>query len=461
MASEKKEVIIMKKKKRKDKKDKNKKKKTTKKKPRERGISVNINLSRAIGEAKAKAPKTARGFAPKVASIRGQRIRGGGEVNTRQAELNTNLLNNVYAIRAQATKQQEEYEKLAKEQGASIRELSSNIGILRNELTQLGTQVMNPPQPAQGRSTMDILGSVGGATLGALGTVGGATLRAGTALGAGTVGALGSVGGAIMQRALQQPPAQVNVPPPPALPAPAPITVNIPALPAPAPITVNVPSQPATVQPSEDEQKFRADIKRGLVKLGQRQQGLYEGMQLMADAQHKIHHRLGGIEDAGRQIAGNQGTLLALESIYNEGFEESNVEPQQPPAPPPLPPPPPPPMETIPEEDPARVSSSVDPREEEKADLLIEEVKTADESVIQQEEKKRGIKKGGTRTAFTPAQQQSILEIAGDTLGYSRTQMTQFYKSSDIYKQLADEYQGDERAIKNRITKVKKGLEEE
>jgi len=426
MASEKKDVMIVKKKKRKDKKDKKKKKKTTKKKTQERGITVNINLARAIGEAKAKAPKTARGFAPKVASIRGQRSRGDGQLNTRQAEINTNLMNNVYAIRAQADKQQQQF-------GEELKGLSTNLGILQTQVTQLGTQALNPPQqpinitvppapPAQVNVTVPPFPAL--------------------------------------------PAPIVNVPPPPALPAPAPITVNVPpppALPAPAPITVNVPppALPAPPQPSEDEQKFRTDMKRGLVKLGQRQQGLYEGMQLMADAQHKIHHRLGGIEDAGRQIAGNQGTLLALESIYNEGFEESNVEPQQPPAPPPLPPPPPPPMETIPEEDPARVSSSVDPREEEKADLLIEEVKTADESVIQQEEKKRGIKKGGTRTAFTPAQQQSILEIAGDTLGYSRTQMTQFYKSSDIYKQLADEYQGDERAIKNRITKVKKGLEEE
>lgn len=454
MASEKKDVIIVKKKKRKDKKDKNKKKKTTKKKPRERGITVNIKLEKAIGEAKAKAPKTARGFAPKVASIRGQRSRGGGEVNTRQAEINTNLLNNVYAIRAQATKQQEEYEKLAKEQGASIKTLSNNLGILQNQVTQLGTQVLNPPQPAPAptpstsQRALITMGSVGSATMGAVGSTMGAIGSATSA----TMGAIGSVGGAIgsatsatigavgsyMGRPQQ------------------PININVPPAPAPAPLAL-----PGPPQPSEEEQQFRTDMKRGLVKLGQRQQGLYQGMQLIADAQHNIHHRLGGIEEAGRQIAGNQGTLMALESIYNEGFEESNVEQQQPPAPPPAPPAPPPPMETIPEEDPARMSSSVDPQEEEKADLLIEDVKTADESVIKQDKKMRGPVKGTARIAFTTEQLSTILDLAGDAVGKNNKGMTEFFKNRQDYKDLVKEYQGNESSIKNKITKLKKALEQQ
>ena len=392
MASEKKDVMFVKRKKRKDKKDKKKKKKTTKKKPQERGITVNINLARAIGEAKAKAPKTARGFAPKVASIRGQRSRGGGELNTRQAEINTNLMNNVYAIRSQAEKQQQQF-------GEELKGLSTNLGILQAQVTQLGTQTMNPPQQ----------------------------------------------------------PININVPP---APAPAPL-----ALPAPAPAP---PALPAPPQPSEEEQQYRRNMGRAISnmvenqrQLNQQQQGLYQGMQLIADAQHNIHHRLGGIEEAGRQIAGNQGTLMALESIYNEGFEESNVEPQQQPAPPPLPPAPPPPMETIPEEDPARMSSSVDPQEEEKADLLIEDVKTADESVIKQDKKMRGPVKGTARIAFTTEQLSTILDLAGDAVGKNNKGMTEFFKNRQDYKDLVKEYQGNESSIKNKITKLKKALEQQ
>lgn len=303
-----KDVTIMKKKKnKKDKKDK-KRKKTKKKikKASERGITVNINLARAIGEAKAKAPKTTRGFAPKVASIRGQRSRGGGEVNTRQAEINTNLLNNVYSIRAQATKQQEAFEQLAKEQGATIKELSSNIGVLQNQLTQLGTQAMNPPQQ----------------------------------------------------------PININIPP-----AQVPAIEDAPQVPA-------IEDAPIEDAP-EEEQQFRKDMKKALLRIGQQQQGLYQGVQLLVDSQHGIHNRLAGIEEAGRQMAGNQGTLLALESIYDEGDDEAMVQPQQPASAPPSPPtPPPPPMETITEEDPlhypARMSSSVDPQQKEKPSLLID-----------------------------------------------------------------------------------------
>lgn len=393
MVSEKKDVMFVKKKKRKDKKDKKKKKKkTTKKKTQERGITVNINLARAIGEAKAKAPKTARGFAPKVASIRGQRSRGGGELNTRQAEINTNLMNNVYAIRAQADKQQQQF-------GEELKGLSTNLGILQAQVTQLGTQAMNPPQQ----------------------------------------------------------PININVPP---APAPAPL-----ALPAPAPAP---PALPAPPQPSEEEQQYRRNMGRAISnmvenqrQLNQQQQGLYQGVQLLVDSQHGIHNRLAGIEEAGRQMAGNQGTLMALESIYNEGFEESNVEPQQPPAPPPLPPPPPPPMETIPEEDPARMSSSVDPQEEEKADLMIEDVKTADESVIKQDKKMRGPVKGTARIAFTTEQLSTILDLAGDAVGKNNKGMTEFFKKRQDYKDLVKEYQGNESSIKNKITQLKKALEQQ
>ena len=455
MASEKKEVIIVKKKKRKDKKDKNKKKKTTKKKTQGRGITVNIKLEKAIGEVKAKAPKTARGFAPKVASIRGQRSRGGGELNTRQAEINTNLLNNVYAIRAQATKQQEEYKKLAKEQGGTIKTLSNNLGILQNQVTQLGIQVMNPPKPpapaptpSTSQRALITMGSVGSATMGAVGSTMGAIGSVGGAIGSATSATIGAVG-SYMGRPQQQ------------------ITLNVPPAPAPAPAPAPL-ALPAPPQPSEEEQQYRRNMGRAISnmvenqrQLNQQQQGLYQGVQLLVDSQHGIHNRLAGIEQAGHQIAGNQGTALALEAIGDDGEDEAQVQPEQQAQPPPLPPPPPPLMETISEEDPTRMSSSDDPQEEEKADLLIEEVKTPDESVIKQDKKMRGPAKGEIRTAFTPAQQQIILEIAGDTLGYDRKQMTQFYKSSDIYKELADEYQGNERAIKNRITKVKKGLEQE
>lgn len=338
----KKDVIIVKKRKKpkggkSGGKKKLKKKKTTKT-TRERGITININVGKSTG--KEKAPKGARGFAPKATSLRGQRVRSNLDYNkAREAVINENLMNNVYAVRDRATRQ-----------GEDIRDLNTSFNILESKVNLLGTQVLRAGAP----------------------------------------------------RAIE---------------------------PAPAP----APAQ------SERDQKFITDVKRGMIQLGQRQQSLYEGMRLMTDAQHNIHHRLQGIEEAGRQIAGNQGTALALNDIWDDGETPVNIE--QPPAPPPSPPPPPPVMET--EEDPSRVSSSVDvDQEERRGGLLIEDAQpTLNKTQMRFNKKEVDILKG----------------IAFDTVTKNRKERSKFYDESDDFKNILKKGYGRASTI-NRINEERNKL---
>jgi hypothetical protein len=408
MASEKKDVILLKKKKAKGKKPK--KKKTKKKKTHEKGITINVNIGKSIQDAKAKAPKTAKGFAPKVASFRGQKGRGGGVLNTRQVEINTNLLNNVYAIRAQAAEQKDSFEKLVNEQGKRIDDhrntisgLSTNIGILQGQISRLGTQVMNPP-----RIPLALPAPPPNVTV-------------------------------------NNPPVNVTVPPFPALPPPPNVTVNnppitinnpppLPALPAPPspssshnhesyedfvtrtreetaieeytpPIDMTPRHNPIEQQTTRNMNRVMLNVAENQRQLAEQQNQIFEGMRLLRDSHHNIHHRLGGIEDAGRALAGNQRMDLTVESGSSDE-EAGQMQPQQlalppppssrPPPPPsssrppppssrPPPPsssrPPPPPRKKKvkapppypPPPDAAQMSSSVNPHEEEKADLLIDD----------------------------------------------------------------------------------------
>jgi len=283
MAEKEKDVIILKKKKTKDKKKKKKtKKKKTDKTRGERGITININVGKGGSDKAPKQPKGARGFVPKATSMRGQRGRGNLDTMSRQAEMNQNLMNNVYQVRAQAQQAQAQAED-------KIKNLSSNIGILRSQLNFLGTQVLNPPQ--------------------------------------------------------QLPPN---------------ITINQPQPPQPNIYITNPPQQ----QPNQNltinntPPQMIEDIQTGMAELGRNQLVLQEGMQTLATRQQQAEARQNTLEE-------RQATDEALGYIWNVNDDEEprTFTPAPAPAPAPI---------NI-QDDPARMSSSVDPQEEEKTGLLIDD----------------------------------------------------------------------------------------
>lgn len=125
-----------KKKTKKDKKKKQKKKADKSKVPK--GVTININVGKSGGDAKAKAPKTAKGFVAKTTSMRGQRGRGNLSDNSRQAEMNTNIMQNVSGIRSTAM-----------QQGLDLKDLAGNFNTLQKKVNLLGSQVLNPSNQQQ------------------------------------------------------------------------------------------------------------------------------------------------------------------------------------------------------------------------------------------------------------------------------------------------------------------------
>jgi len=117
-------------KKKKTKKGKKKQKKDKSKIPK--GITININVGKSGADPKPKMPKTAKGFAARTTSMRGQRGRGNLSNNSRQAEMNTNIMQNVSGIRSSAM-----------QQGLDLKDLTGNFDVLRRRVDGLGTQVIN------------------------------------------------------------------------------------------------------------------------------------------------------------------------------------------------------------------------------------------------------------------------------------------------------------------------------
>tara|TARA_R110002153_G_scaffold76432_3_gene196926 strand:+ start:1098 stop:2732 length:1635 start_codon:yes stop_codon:yes gene_type:complete len=118
-------------KKKKTKKDKKKKKKKDKSKI-PKGITININVGKSGADPKPKLPKAAKGFVGRATSMRGQRGRGNLSNNSRQAEMNTNIMQNVSGIRSSAM-----------QQGLDLKDLTGNFDVLRRRVDGLGTQVLN------------------------------------------------------------------------------------------------------------------------------------------------------------------------------------------------------------------------------------------------------------------------------------------------------------------------------
>ncbi len=117
-------------KKKKTKKGKKKQKKDKSKIPK--GITININVGKSGADPKPKMPKTAKGFVARTTSMRGQRGRGNLSNNSRQAEMNTNIMQNVSGIRSSAM-----------QQGLDLKDLTGNFDVLRRRVDGLGTQVLN------------------------------------------------------------------------------------------------------------------------------------------------------------------------------------------------------------------------------------------------------------------------------------------------------------------------------
>ena len=117
-------------KKKKTKKGKKKQKKDKSKIPK--GITININVGKSGADPKPKMPKTAKGFAARTTSMRGQRGKGNLSINSRQAEMNTNIMQNVSGIRSTAM-----------QQGLDLKDLTGNFDVLRRRVDGLGTQVIN------------------------------------------------------------------------------------------------------------------------------------------------------------------------------------------------------------------------------------------------------------------------------------------------------------------------------
>jgi len=118
-------------KKKKTKKDK-KKKKTKDKSKIPKGITININVGKSGADPKPKLPKAAKGFVGRATSMRGQRGKGNLSNNSRQAEMNTNIMQNVSGIRSSAM-----------QQGLDLKDLTGNFDVLRRRVDGLGTQVLN------------------------------------------------------------------------------------------------------------------------------------------------------------------------------------------------------------------------------------------------------------------------------------------------------------------------------
>jgi hypothetical protein len=118
-------------KKKKTKKDKKKQKKKDKSKI-PKGITININVGKSGADPKPKMPKTAKGFAARTTSLRGQRGKGNLSDNSRQAEMNANIMQNVSGIRSSAM-----------QQGLDLKDLTGNFDVLRRRVDGLGTQVIN------------------------------------------------------------------------------------------------------------------------------------------------------------------------------------------------------------------------------------------------------------------------------------------------------------------------------
>ena len=356
--TKKKDVIILKKKKKpKDKKKKKTKKKKTDKKRGERGITININVGKG-GDKAPKQPKGARGFAPKTTSMRGQRGRGNLEDKSRQAEMNTNLMNNVYQVRAQAQQAQAQAEE-------KIRGLSSNIGILRSQLNFLGTQVLNPPrQPALPPS---------------------------------------------------QPPSQPPAQPP-------------------------APNQNLTIYNTPPQ--MIEDIQSGMVELGRNQLTLQEGMQTLATRQQQQEERQATL-----------ATEVALGDIW--GDEQQTFTPAPAPAPAPI---------NI-EDDPARMSSSVDPQKEEKTELSTQQQpptmqdNVTIETVPLEEGKKKGGQKGVSQTRYRPDELNLLLGQALQETGKSKKEVTNlrnkfFKENKDVINKII-ERGGNLSSIKNKIKELR------
>lgn len=355
----KKDVIIMKKKKNpKDKKKKKtKKKKTDKKKRAERGITININVGKGGGDKAPKQPKGARGFAPKATSIRGQRGRGNLDTMSRQAEMNQNLMNNVYQVRAQAQQAQAQAED-------KIKNLSSNIGILRSQLNFLGTQVLNPPQQLPPNITIN---------------------------------------------QPQPPQPNINITTPPMIMPPQPPAPNI--------YITNPPQQ----QPNQNltinntpPQMIEDIIQRGTGELGRNQLILQEGIQTLATRQQQAEARQNTLEE-------RQATDEALGFIWNVNDEEPRTfTPAPAPAPAPI---------NI-QDDPARMSSSVDPQEEEKTELLIDEAQPT------LDKKKRGGQLGVTPLRFNQDEVKDIKKLAQQSIAIKKGKRGQFYEDNPIFNNL-------------------------
>lgn len=118
-------------KKKKTKKDKKKQKKKDKSKI-PKGLTININVGKSGADPKPKMPKTAKGFAARTTSLRGQRGKGNLSDNSRQAEMNANIMQNVSGIRSSAM-----------QQGLDLKDLTGNFDVLRRRVDGLGTQVIN------------------------------------------------------------------------------------------------------------------------------------------------------------------------------------------------------------------------------------------------------------------------------------------------------------------------------
>ena len=399
MAEKEKDVIILKKKKTKDKKKKKKtKKKKTDKTRGERGITININVGKGGSDKAPKQPKIARGFAPKALSIRGQRGRGNLDTMSRQAEMNQNLMNNVYQVRAQAQQAQAQAED-------KIKNLSSNIGILRSQLNFLGTQVLNPPQQLPPNITIN-------------------------------------------QPQPPQPNINITNPPmimPPQLPAPNIYITNPPPPQQPNPnLTINN-TPPQMIE----------DIQTGMAELGRNQLILQEGIQTLATRQQQAEARQNTLEE-------RQATDEALGYIWNVNDDQEpprTFTPAPAPAPPPI----------NPQDDPARMSSSVDPQEEEKTELgkepqqptLQEETVTVETVPFEEAKKTKGGQKGVAQTRYTADELNLLLGQALQEKGKSKKEVTnlrnKFLKDNiDIIDRIL-ERGGNIFSIKNKI----KGLRQE
>jgi hypothetical protein len=436
------------------KRTKKKKTKKGKKKPKKKdkskipkGITININVGKSGADPKPKMPKTAKGFAARTTSMRGQRGRGNLSNNSRQAEMNTNIMQNVSGIRSSAM-----------QQGLDLKDLTGNFDVLRRRVDGLGTQVINVQnqQTAGGirdtafqegvnrairenaerqQKALDIMqGNIRTEVK---------DTRESTRLGLEDARkALDAVAQSQLEYRQEVQQGMQNT----ADRQQQALDMMRESL------TQGITRDLESVRGSIDEQgnkvlKLQTDITRGGNAISGLQADMTRGINAFSTLRSDMDKGMAFLAQQGamnteatQQIAGNTGAMEALKDIYDDGFAI-----EMPPSSPPTTP------------DPSKVSSSVDPQQNERPELGTQPQKTPDETL-----NKRLGRPSGSKSAFKYKGNPMLDDFFEEVLDKQRDSGKRVKWGEDQFIVELIKNQGAKMAqLRNRLSEMKQQREED